>query len=80
MSAYDTLCILINKCHSCTGSVRNEKSDVNAFLIEMSKRASKIYALCLDNEGCPASLEVRKLYEVIPDEEAEREGLIRVVD
>jgi hypothetical protein len=46
----------------------------------MSKQPSKIYALCLDNEGCPASLEVRKLYEVLPDQEAEREGLIRVID
>ncbi len=40
----------------------------------------KIYALCIDNDGCPMSLEVLKLYEVIHDEEAEREGLIRVVD
>ncbi len=40
----------------------------------------KMYALCVDNDGCPASLEVLKLYEVIPDEDAERENLIRVID
>ena len=34
----------------------------------------------LDNEGYPASLEVGKLYRFIPDEEAEAEGLIRVID
>jgi hypothetical protein len=45
----------------------------------MPKRV-KTYALCLDNEGCPASLEVLKLYETIPDAAAERENLIRVVD
>ena len=28
------------------------------------------FALCLDNEGYPASLEVGKLYRVVPDEEA----------
>ena len=38
------------------------------------------YALCLDNEGCRASLEVRKIYQVLPDPDAEREGLIRVID
>ena len=38
------------------------------------------YALCLDNEGCRASLEVRKIYQVLPDSEAEQEGLIRVID
>ncbi len=40
----------------------------------------KMYALCVGNDGCPASLEVLKLYEVIPDEDAERENLIRVID
>ncbi|MEW6668889.1 MAG: hypothetical protein AB1512_27080 [Thermodesulfobacteriota bacterium] len=38
------------------------------------------FALCLDNEGYPASLEVGKLYRVIPDEEGSAHGYIRVVD
>ena len=45
-----------------------------------SKTSETRYALCLDNEGCRASLEVRKIYQVVPDAEAEREGLIRVID
>jgi hypothetical protein len=44
------------------------------------KNSETHYALCLDNEGCRASLEVRKIYQVVPDPEAEREGLIRVID
>ena len=44
------------------------------------KNSETNYALCLDNEGCRASLEVRKIYQVVPDPEAEREGLIRVID
>ena len=28
------------------------------------------FALCLDNDGYPASLEVGKVYRVIPDDEA----------
>lgn len=38
------------------------------------------FALCLDNKGYEASLEVGKLYRVISDEEGEAHGYIRVVD
>ena len=38
------------------------------------------YVLCVRNEGYPASLEVRKLYRVMPDAEAQDTGHIRVVD
>jgi hypothetical protein len=38
------------------------------------------FAVCTDNAGYPASLEVGKLYSVIPDADAARHGYIRVVD
>lgn len=38
------------------------------------------FALCLNNEGYPASLEVGKLYRVIEDEQAAKESLMRVID
>jgi hypothetical protein len=38
------------------------------------------FALCLNNEGYPASLEVGKVYRVIPDEEAAAHGYVRVID
>ena len=38
------------------------------------------FVVCLDNSDYPASLEVGKLYRVIPDEEAAAEGYFRVVD
>ena len=38
------------------------------------------FALCLNNEGYPASLEVGKLYRVIPDEEAAAHGYICLID
>jgi hypothetical protein len=40
----------------------------------------KHFVLCIDNTGYEASLTVRKLYEVIPDKQAERDELIRVID
>jgi len=38
------------------------------------------FAVCLTNDGYKASLEVGKLYQVIPDKEAAAHGYIRVVD
>lgn len=38
------------------------------------------FAICLNNEGYPASLEVGKVYRVIPDEEAAAHGYLRVID
>ena len=38
------------------------------------------FAVCLDNAGYPASLEIGKLYPVIPDDEASSHGYLRVID
>jgi hypothetical protein len=38
------------------------------------------FALCLNNAGYKASLEVGKLYQVIPDASAEAHGYLRIVD
>jgi hypothetical protein len=38
------------------------------------------FAVCLNNTGYPASLEIGKLYPVVPDPEAARHGLLRVID
>ena len=37
-------------------------------------------AVCIDNQDYPASLDVAKLYRVLPDLSARREGFIRVID
>jgi hypothetical protein len=36
--------------------------------------------LCVRNDGYEVSLEPRKIYEAIPDREAEAQGQVRVVD
>jgi hypothetical protein len=36
--------------------------------------------LCLDNDGYDASLDVRKIYRALADDEAAGLGLIRVID
>ena len=46
----------------------------------MGKKKEQQFAVCVKNEDYPASLEVRKIYEVIPDEKAARHRMIRIVD
>ena len=38
------------------------------------------FAICINNSQYSASLELHKVYRVIPDEDAEREGDLRVID
>ena len=43
------------------------------------KPAESRFALCIDNRDCE-DLEKRKIYQLLPDEEADRDGYLRVVD
>ena len=44
------------------------------------RQAAQRFVVCVDNTGYPASLERHKIYRVVPDEQAEADGDIRVVD
>ncbi|MCW5852880.1 MAG: hypothetical protein KIT87_22605 [Anaerolineae bacterium] len=38
------------------------------------------FALCINNDGYPVSLDVGKVYRVIPDDQAAAHGYLRVID
>ena len=44
------------------------------------RRATGEFVVCIDNSEYPASLELHKIYRVLPDEDARQEGDLRVVD
>ncbi len=44
------------------------------------KKAARRFVVCLRNDGNEASLERNKIYVVIPDRQAEADGLLRVID
>ncbi len=48
--------------------------------MESPKSKATQFALCLNNEGYPASLESGKLYRIVPDADAEAHGYLRVID
>ncbi len=38
------------------------------------------FVVCLNNDGYPASLDLHKIYRLLPDKAAEMDGEFRVVD
>jgi len=46
----------------------------------MNAREAGQFILCVRDGGYPESLEIRKVYRVLPDADAVSHGLIRVVD
>ena len=72
---------------NCIGMKHTEsgkrKSSANATWTEIMKRRKAVsphFAVCLKNAGYPASLELHKIYRVLPDKDAAEEGDLRVVD
>ena len=44
------------------------------------RRGAAQCLLCIRNDGYPASLLTRRLYEQLPDADADARGLVRVID
>jgi len=45
-----------------------------------TSKTSPQFVVCINNEGYQASLEPRKIYQVLPDKEAEGHKMLRVID
>ena len=43
------------------------------------EKKEQVFALCVENKDCE-DLEKRKIYRVLPDEKAEKEGYYRIID
>ena len=44
------------------------------------KSTSHPLVVCVENDGYGASLETRKIYLSVPDTEAQKHGLLRIID
>ena len=65
----------------CRGPAAAHPGRATCFDIRpMAKPQAKQLVVCVDNEGYPASLERRKIYVALRDADAEKHGLIRIVD
>jgi hypothetical protein len=48
--------------------------------MKQQKKSALKFVVCVNNAEYPASLELHKIYRVLPDEDAAADGDIRVVD
>lgn len=46
----------------------------------MAKKKPADFLICIKNDDYPVSLEVRKVYQMIPDTDATAHGFVRVID
>ena len=46
----------------------------------MARPHSKQLVVCIDNDGYPASLEKRKIYVALPDADAGKHRMLRIID
>jgi hypothetical protein len=57
---------------------KNSKS--NGYSPKKRPRSMSQYAVCVKNDDYAASLELRKLYQIVPDKSSSALGLIRIID
>jgi hypothetical protein len=48
--------------------------------MKRARRPAPRFAVCIENSGYPASLELHKIYQLIPDADAAKDGDVRVID
>ena len=48
--------------------------------MRMSKVKELRFVVCIRNDGYPVSLELHKIYRVLPDDKAKKHGDLRIVD
>lgn len=48
--------------------------------MKKSKETSPLFVVCINNKDYPVSLELHKIYRVVPDESAAADGDIRIID
>jgi len=64
-----------------TGSGKKKSSGNATWMMTMKRpKTARHFAVCINNRGYPASLELHKIYRVLPDEGAAEDGDIRVID
>ena len=48
--------------------------------MKTSRPSTALFAICVDNSEYPASSELHKIYRVVPDEDAKKDGDLRIID
>lgn len=63
-----------------TASAKKSSSAKGTSTSRRKSSPARRFAVCVRNDGYEASLEQNKIYTVLPDQQAERDGDLRVID
>jgi hypothetical protein len=63
-----------------SGGKRSNGSAISTRRQKPRRGVATRFVVCIENTGYPASLERHKIYRVLPDADAARDGDIRIVD
>ena len=67
--------------HDLTEYINWDAASSAVFPLLTTRHASPLrFAVCIDNSEYPVSLEIHKVYRVLSDPDAERDGDLRVID
>ena len=59
---------------------KSSANDMSTRPRKSRRRQAVTFAVCVENSGYAASLELHKIYRVVPDQDAAWEGDLRIVD
>ena len=59
---------------------KSSASDMSTRTRKPRRRSALRFVVCVENSAYPASLELHKIYRALPDEDAAREGDLRIID
>ncbi len=48
--------------------------------MEQTEKNVNKFVVCINNDEYPASLELNKIYRILPDADAEQDGDLRIID
>ena len=66
--------------HTASARRKSNASGISTRSGRPPRHSAARFVVCIDNSGYPASLELHKIYRVIADADAAREGDLRIID
>jgi hypothetical protein len=66
--------------HTASGKRKSASRSISKYKPKRPLDRKQRFVICLSNKDYPVSLTKGKVYEIIPDEQAESDTLVRVVD
>lgn len=58
----------------------SQRGNLICYVMKQRENSTSRFVVCIDNSGYSASLELHKIYRLLPDKDAAKDGDLRVID